>query len=147
MFFKPFGSTLFASSQDDADQSGQGIENGLFNNQWQGNQSLGANGLVHSSPGTQDSTRMQGVQSGTEQGEPAPVYDSPYGRPPLTPEQTRNGYARMFGVDPSTLRTDRLEIRDDAYGGRPPLTAEQTREDTGNFLKVAPLPPRESGGG
>lgn len=100
---------------------------------------------MHRSSDTQNSSRVQGFQSENERTDPAPVDDSPYGRPPLTPEQTRNGYARMFGVDPSTLRSDRLEIRDDAFGGRPPLTAEQTREGYRQFLEGRPSAPERVG--
>lgn len=34
----------------------------------------------------------------------------PYGRPPLKPEQTKRAYARFFGLDPSTLNADDLQV-------------------------------------
>ncbi len=120
MFFNLFGSNPDGQEQD---------EGGTV----PGGQPYGANDLLARQPddGVQSVFRTLPGQPEPHPDDPPSLDEYPYGRPPLTPEQSRRGYAKLFGVDPSALNADRLGLeRPDAW--QPLRSTEDTGHD-GNY--------------
>lgn len=60
----------------------------------------------------QSDTRLPDAHAAHSPATPA-FQDSPYGSPPLTPEETHQAYARLLKVDPSKIDPARMELKKD----------------------------------
>ncbi|WP_217270629.1 hypothetical protein, partial [Fundidesulfovibrio magnetotacticus] len=100
MLFKPFGSSLLASAQPEAIQYASGPARGLSGGLWTNH----APPVQAAGPGpVRPGSASGGPFSAPHPDDPGPLENYPFGRPPLTPEQTRRAYARQLGIDPSQI--------------------------------------------
>lgn len=130
-FFKPFGNSLLGSTQPDG-WAAPGSQVGLGGQtqpalQPQGTPLLGRTGMVglgqggtgRFASGVQAAPQRANWAAGPREAQDQeddmarPLEEFPFGRPPLTREQTVRAYARMMGVHPSEVDPEKMELKRD----------------------------------
>jgi len=117
-FFKPFGNSLLGSTQPDG-WAAPGSQVGLGGQtqpgpQPQGAPLLGGTGTMVLSQGGAGRFASGSREAQDQEDDMArPLEEFPFGRPPLTREQTVRAYARMMGVHPSEVDPEKMELKRD----------------------------------